>query len=200
MQFENKRLVTKLVMPKKDFGLMLLNVKNKYPKFIKHFLDKYRNETFDILSIFSSMVSLQAMINLKNEDIKFVTNITYDKDNYYIRFILSKFYNDITTTKMDQEEIINNFDPNEKEMLDGATELIPNQEDFERIVKEFLKYSFNLNDAIKEYKENTKKGIKYKKSLDEIILFYIFGKFSNSVKQNESLKDPIFKEENIWKN
>lgn len=194
MNFVNNKIVYSFEIEREEFGKWLREVKTKFPKYVDHLLFKYRNETFDILFLFTATIGVQALLNTKNEDIKIANDITYDKTNYYIKMSLVNYYDKIDVNTSNQKEIIDNFTQEEKEMLDGVLDEIPDYDAMKKIIKSFLKYSFSIDKLIKDYKQKKKEKGYGKENIDDLILKYLFGNFKKDVLDNAVIKGTAFKE------
>ena len=115
-------------------------------------------------------------------------SITADEENFYIRFILERFYEkDFTKYNNEQAEVFFNTKLNEEEkyVLGAYISNIVTEKQIEERFDVFVNFSFNIDNYIKILKEDVKNGKLDKKMFNFKMLEILFDIYAIIVLQNQ---------------
>lgn len=204
IKYENDKAMVKIVIPKQEIKKILKEETSiTYKKFMENYFEEMANTTMQQIFLMSYFVLLKTRMFEDNSNIWTDIDITHDKENFYIRFILVAFY-DINFTDKTAEQIEfmikNKFSEDEKIVLSNYISLIPEYDVMMKGLKEFSKIAYNADDLLKSYKEELqeakKKGQKLDRNLKVELNARLFGNYIVFILRNSSENNPVFLEEN----
>ena len=207
LTYENNRPIVKLIINKQELKkIMKENTSVTYKKFMENYIDEICNTTMQQYFLMNYFITLKTVMYEDNTNIWTNIDITHDKDNFYVRIILLNFY-DIDFEDKTNEQLgimINNkFTENEKVVLSNYLSMIPNEEQLKKGLMKFSEMSYNVDELLKEYKEQLsvakEKGEKLNRNIKQEINFILFGNNIINVLRNTSENIKDFLEENYGK-
>lgn len=175
-EFDGK-LERKFSIKREEFKNILLELKSIYG-YKNKFIENNFNVTFAIIVIENFLVLSEAVFRKYNVNVELFTKVRYEEntDSLNVYNTITRFYDYDLTTKT-AEEIKNYFkDLSETEVIvlrDFLDRLPNDSESFLKRIAEYCYGTNNIDDSIREYKENNKE-IK-KTMLDFTILNGLFG-------------------------
>ena len=194
--FEKNRICTKTIIKKDVLKSKFFDLKTTYKKFMQKYIEKNFNETFGIVSLTSYFLLLKTRLYQENPNINIDVLITYDNENFYIRFNIIEFYDrDLSKYNNDQLELLykNHFDENEKEVFNDYIKNIPNDEFLNNNIHKFINMMFNCDDLIKELKQKVSNKEMTLEQMEFEISKYFFGSFALSINKNLAVDELLEK-------
>lgn len=194
--FEKNRMCIKAIIKKDVLKNKFFNLKTTYKKFMQKYIEKNFNETFGIVSLTSYFLLLKTRLYQENPNINIDVLITYDDENFYIRFNILEFYDrDLSKYNNDQLELLykNHFDENEKEVLNDYIKNIPDEEFLNNNIHKFINMMFNCDDLIKELKQKVSNKKMTLEQMEFEISKYYFGSFALSINKNLAINELLEK-------
>ena len=170
------------------FLLHLLGLKSNFKKLMDNFFTKNFNTSFGILTLMNYLLILKVRLYEINPNINMDLSITADEENFYIRFILERFYEkDFTKYNNEQAEVFFNTKLNEEEkyVLGAYISNIVTEKQIEERFDVFVNFSFNIDNYIKILKEDVKNGKLDKKMFNFKMLEILFDIYAIIVLQNQ---------------
>lgn len=186
--FTEKKPCVKIVIKKEDLKNHLLGLKSNFKKLMDNFFTKNFNTSFGILTLMNYLLILKVRLYEINPNINMDLSITADEENFYIRFILERFYEkDFTKYNNEQAEVFFNTKLNEEEkyVLGAYISNIVTEKQIEERFDVFVNFSFNIDNYIKILKEDVKNGKLDKKMFNFKMLEILFDIYAIIVLQNQ---------------
>lgn len=186
--FTEKKPCVKIVIKKEDLKNHLLGLKSNFKKLMDNFFTKNFNTSFGILTLMNYLLILKVRLYEINPNINMDLSITADEKNFYIRFILERFYEkDFTKYNNEQAEVFFNTKLNEEEkyVLGAYISNIVTEKQIEERFDVFVNFSFNIDNYIKILKEDVKNGKLDKKMFNFKMLEILFDIYAIIVLQNQ---------------
>lgn len=186
--FTEKKPCVKIVIKKEDLKNHLLGLKSNFKKLMDNFFTKNFNTSFGILTLMNYLLILKVRLYEINPNINMDLSITADEENFYIRFILERFYEkDFTKYNNEQAEVFFNTKLNEEEKYVLGTYIsnIVTEKQIEERFDVFVNFSFNIDNYIKILKEDVKNNKLDKKMFNFKMLEILFDIYAIIVLQNQ---------------
>lgn len=186
--FTEKKPCVKIIIKKEDLKNHLLGLKSNFKKLMDNFFTKNFNTSFGILTLMNYLLILKVRLYEINPNINMDLSITADEENFYIRFILERFYEkDFTKYNNEQAEVFFNTKLNEEEkyVLGAYISNIVTEKQIEERFDVFVNFSFNIDNYIKILKEDVKNGKLDKKMFNFKMLEILFDIYAIIVLQNQ---------------
>lgn len=186
--FTEHKPCVKIIIKKEDLKNHLLELKSNFKKLMDNFFIKNFNTSFGILTLMNYLLILKVRLYETNPNINMDLSITADEENFYVRFILEKFYDiDFTKYNVEQAEVFINTKLNEEEryVLDTYISNIVTEKQIEERFDVFVNFSFNIDNYIKVLKEDVKNRKLDKKMFNFKMLEILFDIYAIIVLKNQ---------------